>query len=135
MHVEIRLDLAPFFLEQHRKQEVGPEPAAERSEHPRSPAGAESERRMSIPGEQVGPDNHVPVLDISEALIDVFLSRVRCGGGKQTIQVGRIRLALPWVLECVYVYLRCPGFCLRGLEGRRHSSNIAEAGVFCTGNP
>jgi hypothetical protein len=77
---------------------------------------------MSVLGEKVAPHHDVPVLDIGEARIDVFLLRVGLGSGEQSVQVSCVRLILPVVLEGVYVDLPDIRTRLGGLEHRRHDS-------------
>ena len=135
MHVEVCLDLASFFLEQHRKQEARAKPASECGEEPRAPARTEVRRRVAVPREQIGPDNNVPIFDVGQARIDVLLFRIGFRGGEEAVQIRRIGFILPMVLERVYVDLGTLGPCLGGLERRRHFSISPDPVLFCTGNP
>ena len=130
MHVEVCLDLAPFLLEQHGQQKARAEPASEPGEQSGAPAGAKGRGGVSVPSEQVGPDHDVPVFDISQARIDVFLLRVGLRLGEKAIEIGGIRLVLPMVLEGVDVDLRALGRGRGGLERRRHYSISPERSCF-----
>ena len=99
MHVEVCFDLASFFLEQHRQQKAGAEPASERSEEPRAPAGAKLRRRMAVLRQEIRPDHDMPILDIGQTRIDVLLFRIGLGGGEEAIQIRRVGFVLPMVLE------------------------------------
>ena len=122
MHVEITLDLAPFFLEQHRQQKTGSEPATESRQHPGSTTGRELRRRMAVLAEQIRPDYDVPIFDVGEAGVDVLLFWIRLGCGEDTIEVSSIRLVLPMVLEGVNVDLGRVRWCGARLQQRGHAS-------------
>ena len=106
MHVEVRLDLAAFLLEQHREEKAGAEPATELREKSRPSAWTESWRRASISGKQICPDYDVPIFNVGKPGIGVSFFRIRLGGGENAIEVRGIRLVLPMVLERVNVDLR-----------------------------
>src|SRR6267378_4790482 len=135
MHVEVRLHLSPFLLEEHRQQEARAEPAAERGEKPRAPTGPKLWMRMAMRCEQVAPDHYMPVFDIGQTRVDVLLFGVGLRGRQQTIEVRRIRFVLPMMLEGMDVDLRALGRRLGGLERRRHDSISPKPVGFCTGNP
>ena len=81
-------------------------------------------------GKQVAPDYDVPVLDVGQARIDILLIRVGLSGSEQAVEIRRVRLILPMVLERVYVDLPdirpLPG----GLERRGHDSISPEPPTF-----
>jgi hypothetical protein len=85
---------------------------------------------MSVLGEQVAPDYNMPVLDIGETRIDVFFLRIGLGRREQAVEVRRVRLVLPVMLERVYVDLPDVPLRLWGLERRRHVSISPERAVF-----
>ena len=135
MHVEVRLDLAPFFLEQHRQQKAGAEPAPECGQQFRASARTKFRRRMSVLGEQVGPDYDVPIFDVRQTRIDVFLLRVGLRRGEKAIEIRGVRFILPMVLEGVYVDLATLGRRLRGARASWTCLQYRRSGPFCTGNP
>src|SRR5687768_10656044 len=87
---------------------------------------------MSVLGEQVRPHYHVPVLDIRQPRINVLLLCVGLGGREQAIEIRRVCLVLPMVLEGVDVDLPDtrprPG--CGGLDRRRHDSISPEPVTF-----
>src|SRR5674476_1223540 len=53
--------------------------------------------------QQGGPDLEVSVFNVSQTPIDVLLGWVRLGIGQKAIEIRRIGLVLPMMLECVEV--------------------------------
>ena len=91
-----------------------------------------------MPGEEIGPDYDVPIFDVSEPGIDVFLFWIRLRRGQNPIEVGGVGFILPMVLERVDVDRgRCGrSWCGAGLQGGRHSSISPPIPAFARiGNP
>src|ERR1019366_1555040 len=83
---------------------------------------------MTMPGHKVTPDDYMPVLDFCEPRIYIPLPCVRFGAGENAIQIRRIRLILPMMLERMNVRL---GACTRFRIHRRcHVSNMSVTGFF-----
>ena len=103
VHVEIASDLASFLGEQHREQKAGSQHLAEIREKPRPRAGPERPGVAAVFAQQRRPDLDVPVLDLGEPAIQVALLRVLLGVGQQPIQIRRVGLVLPVMVEGVEV--------------------------------
>src|SRR5450759_5865979 len=105
MHVEVRSDLAPLFLEEHRQQKVGAEPAPERGQQSRASARTKFRGPMSMLCQEIGPDYDVPIFDVRQSGVDILLLGVRLSRGEKAIEIGRVRFVLPVVLERMNVDL------------------------------
>jgi hypothetical protein len=91
---------------------------------------------MSMLCQETGPDHDVPVLDVRQSRVDVFLFRVGLRRGEDPIEIGGVRFILPMVLERVNVDLASVRWCFAGLQRRGHAFNITRPTPFCTGgNP
>lgn len=128
MHVEVGLYLATLFFEEHRKQKPGAEQTAKLRQHPRSCAGTERLRRMAMAAHQIAPDNYMAILDIGQARVDIFLLPIRLGSSEDAVEIRRIRLILPMVLESMHVRLG-PAASL-WIYSRCHGSNMPDDGFF-----
>ena len=116
--LEVRFDFASLFFQQHRQQESGSEPFTECRQQTRSTAWTKARRRMSVLFEKVRPDHYVPIFDVRQSRIDVFLFWIRFRGGEDAIQIGGIRFILPVMLERVNVDFGGPGWGGAGLQRR-----------------
>src|SRR4029077_5432402 len=91
---------------------------------------------MPVFCQKLGPDYDVPIFDVSQSGVDVFLFWVRLGRSEKAVQIGRVRFVLPVVLERMDVDLEALWGCFAGLKRRRHSSISPSRASFCTGgNP
>jgi len=127
MHVEIRLYLATLFLEKHRKEESRPEQLSDSREEASAPAWPKLLQCATMLRHQVTPDNYMAVLYRGQPRVNVLLSRIGLGSGENTIEVGRVSLILPMVLEGVEIGLR--GVARRRFQHRRHSEISPEQPV------
>jgi hypothetical protein len=105
MHVHVPLYLTPFFGEQHRQQKAGPEQLAEDCEQ--SSARSRPERLCSsaIFADQIGPDLQVTTFDRRQAPENITFVTILFEIGEDVVQVGRVGLVLPVVLEGMEVGL------------------------------
>src|SRR3954462_3421826 len=99
MHVEIRFDFTPLFLEKHRQKESRTEPPTECCQDARAPARLESGRGMAVPRQKICPHDDVSVLDVGESSGNVFLLWGRFGVRKDAVQICCVGFVLPMVLE------------------------------------
>src|SRR4029079_5170017 len=65
------------------------------------------------------PDNYMSVLHLGEARVDVLLLLIRLGVGENPIEIGRVSLVLPVLLDRMEVGLG--NLALWRVEHRRHS--------------
>jgi hypothetical protein len=80
----------------------------------------------------------MPVFDIGEPRVDVFLLGVWLSGGEKSVEIRRIRLVLPMVLELMEVdVVPLDGSSRRGrgLECCRHAQISPKRVTRGTGNP
>src|SRR4051812_5303169 len=105
MHVEIRFYFASLFLEKHRKKKARSEHTSQFGQKPRTRARPKRFWRVTMTFHQVAPDDYVPVLDVREPRVNVFLFGVRLGRSENAVQVGRVCFVLPVMLERVNVRL------------------------------
>jgi hypothetical protein len=103
MHVEIAFDLATFLGKQHREEEPGAEHPTEHGQQTCACARLECPRVAVVLSQQPAPHLYVPVFDLGQAAIEVFLFGIRLGVRQQSVEVRRVGLVLPMVLEGVEV--------------------------------
>ena len=103
MHVEVRLYLASFLLEQRGEEKARSETASEGGEQSRSRAGPMRPQLTPVLCQQVLPDLDVLVLDLGQPEVQRLLVRVVFSRCQHAIQERGIGLVLPVVLEGVQI--------------------------------